>query len=247
MTYFYLCLVFVLGYFFGCISFARIFMRLFAKKDVTTVGSKNPGSMNVLRTRGVGEALLTLLADAIKTGAPALVAYFVFKAYVFPYQQLAYFLTCLGGIFGHCFPVFYKFKGGKGVAPTFGMFLFHPWLWWITLVVFVLCFVLFFFVPYGFIISFVLVFVMSICATCIFAVFKPHLWIALLVILWLICLLILVQHRKNIVRLFRGEENKVNFKEKMASAFKKNKKESDASQNVEKKENDAPQNIENED
>lgn len=224
MVYLYLSILIVVGYLLGCISFARIFMRLFGKQDITQVGSKNPGSMNILRTRGIGEAILTLLADAIKTGAPALAAYFIFKTYLPPFEHVAYFVTCVGGILGHCFPVFYKFRGGKGVAPAFGMFLFHPWLWWITLVVFAVCFVLFFFVPYGFVISFTLVLSVTICATCFYAIFTPHLWIAPIVILWLIFLLILVQHRKNITRLFRGKESKVDLKEKLRSAFSKKNK-----------------------
>ena len=56
----YLVIAFVVGYLIGNVNFARIFCRLFAHKDITEIGSKNPGTTNILRTRGIGEAFLTL-------------------------------------------------------------------------------------------------------------------------------------------------------------------------------------------
>ncbi len=224
MIYLYLALTIVVGYLIGNINFARIFSWMFAKKDITTVGSKNPGTMNMLRTRGFGEALLTLLMEAVKSGAPALACYFLFKTYFPGYEDLAYFLSAIGAVVGHCFPVFYKFKGGKGVACTFGMFLFHPNCWWVSLVMFAICFLLFFFIEYPFIISLTFILTMSIYATCIFALAHVNLYIALIVVLWLNFVLIVFMHRGNIKRLVTGKENKVNFREKV---FKKHSKKQD--------------------
>ncbi len=224
MIYLYLALTIVSGYLIGNINFARIFSWMFAKKDITTVGSKNPGTMNMLRTRGFGEALLTLLMEAVKSGAPALACYFLFKTYFPGYEDLAYFLSAIGAVVGHCFPVFYKFKGGKGVACTFGMFLFHPNCWWVSLVMFAICFLLFFFIEYPFIISLTFILTMSIYATCIFALAHVNLYIALIVVLWLNFVLIVFMHRGNIKRLVTGKENKVNFREKV---FKKRSKKQD--------------------
>lgn len=224
MIYLYLALTIVSGYLIGNINFARIFSWMFAKKDITTVGSKNPGTMNMLRTRGFGEALLTLLMEAVKSGAPALACYFLFKTYFPGYEDLAYFLSAIGAVVGHCFPVFYKFKGGKGVACTFGMFLFHPNCWWVSLVMFAICFLLFFFIEYPFIISLTFILTMSIYATCIFALAHVNLYIALIVVLWLNFVLIVFMHRGNIKRLVTGKENKVNFREKV---FKKHSKKQD--------------------
>lgn len=224
MIYLYLALTIVVGYLIGNINFARIFSWMFAKKDITTVGSKNPGTMNMLRTRGFGEALLTLLMEAVKSGAPALACYFLFKTYFPGYEDLAYFLSAIGAVVGHCFPVFYKFKGGKGVACTFGMFLFHPNCWWVSLVMFAICFLLFFFIEYPFIISLTFILTMSIYATCIFALAHVNLYIALIVVLWLNFALIVFMHRGNIKRLVTGKENKVNFREKV---FKKHSKKQD--------------------
>ena len=61
MVILYLAIALVVGYLIGNINFARIFSWAFARKDITTVGSKNPGTMNMLRTRGFGEAFLTLI------------------------------------------------------------------------------------------------------------------------------------------------------------------------------------------
>ena len=66
MVILYLAIALVVGYLIGNINFARIFSWAFARKDITTVGSKNPGTMNMLRTRGFGEAFLTLIMEAIK-------------------------------------------------------------------------------------------------------------------------------------------------------------------------------------
>lgn len=220
MIYLYLTLAFLAGYLIGNINFARIFSWAFAKKDITTVGSKNPGTMNMLRTRGIGEAFLTLIFEAIKSGLPALGGFFLYNHFFFGYGHWAYFLIAFGAIVGHCFPVFYKFKGGKGVACTFGMFVFHPNLWWISLIVFAICFVLFFFIDYGFIISITFILTMTIVATCIFVVQNFPFWLALVVVLWINFALVLFMHRSNIKRLCSGTENKVNFREKV---FKRKK------------------------
>ena len=123
IVYLYLAIALVVGYLIGNINFARIFSWMFAKKDITTVGSKNPGTMNMLRTRGFGEAFLTLIMEAIKSGGPAIACYFLFEHYFVGFGNLAYFLAAFGAILGHCFPVFYKFKGGKGVLTSAGIIL----------------------------------------------------------------------------------------------------------------------------
>lgn len=231
IVYLYLAIALIVGYFIGNINFARIFSWMFAKKDITTVGSKNPGTMNMLRTRGFGEAFLTLIMEAIKAGGPAIVCYFLFEHYFVGFGNLAYFLTAFGAIVGHCYPVFYKFKGGKGVACTFGMFVFHPQLWWVALIVFALCFVLFFFIDYPFVISLTFILTLSIYATCLFAIEQVLWFIPLIVIIWINFLFIVFLHRGNIKRLLSGTENRVHFKDKI---FKKHSKSTDLEKTEEK-------------
>ena len=217
----YLVLAFFVGYLFGNISFSRIFARIFWKEDITKEGSGNPGTINVLRTKGFGEAILTLVFDAIKAGGPALGGYFLFEHFFEGYGNLAYFLIAFGAILGHCFPVFLKFKGGKGVACTFGMFLFHPVFWWGALIVFACGFVVFLFVRYAFVVTVSAMLALTIYATVYFSLnVSTTMLIPLLVILWVNMALLVFMHRGNIKRLREGTENKVNLLEKLKSKKK---------------------------
>ena len=222
-VYIALVIAFVVSYLIGNINFARIFSWAFAKKDITTVGSKNPGTMNMLRTRGFGEAILTLVMEAIKSGVPALVSYYLIGHFYAGYADLAFFNAGFAGIIGHCFPVFYKFKGGKGVACTFGLFTFHPIFWWMSLIGFVICFLLLLFVvKFGSVVSLFYVTGMSVVATVLFSVGNHPFLIALLVIIWLNVVMIYALHHANLHRLFTGKENKVDLMSKL-----KKKKKSD--------------------
>ncbi len=230
MIYLALAICVVVGYLIGSISFARIFSWAFAKKDITEVGSHNPGTMNMLRTRGFGEAILTLVMDAIKSGLPALIAYFVVNYFFAGEGNLAYFVTAIFAIIGHCFPVYYKFKGGKGVASTFGLFTFHPNFWWISLIVFVICFLLLLFVlKYGSVVSFLYILTMSITSTCLIAVWSVPNYIPIIVLIWFNVILIFILHHENLKRLFTGKENKVDLMAKI-----KGKK--DKSEDIDEKE-----------
>lgn len=225
----YLSLIFLVSYLIGNINFARIFAKLFSKRDITKIGSKNPGTMNMLRTHGFAPAILTLVFEAIKCGGPAIASYFLIGHFFPGFENLAYFIAAIGAILGHCLPVFYKFKGGKGVACAFGMFLFHPVCWWVSLIAFAVCFVLFLFIQYPFIISHIFLLALSIYSTCMFHFFSVPYALAVILLVWASFVLILFMHRGNIVRLVQGKENKVNFKEKL---FKKKDKSSDT-QNAE--------------
>ncbi len=220
MIYLYLVLAFVVGYLFGNINFARIYSKKLEKKEITEIGSKNPGTMNVLRTQGFGRAILTLVSEAIKSGVPALAGYFLFEHF-FGIGSFAYFLISFGAVVGHCFPVIYKFKGGKGVACTFGMFLFHPHFWWLSLAMVPICFMLFLLIDYPFIISFIFCFALSIYATC-YTILTGVLWfIPIVIVIWMNVALLVFMHRGNIKRFCTGKENKVHFADKV---FKKKAK-----------------------
>lgn len=222
--YLTLCIIAVLAYLIGNINFARIFSWAFAKKDITTVGSKNPGTMNMLRTRGFGEAFLTLIMEAVKSGLPSLICFYVIEYFYAGFGELAYFVCGFFAVLGHCFPVFYKFKGGKGVACTFGIFTFHPQFWWISLIVFVICFLLMlFFVKYAFLVSFTYIFTMAITTTCLLALSQSSNFISIIVIIWLNVVLVVALHHKNIKRLCTGQEGKVDLWSKICK--KKSKEE----------------------
>ncbi len=122
-------------YFIGCFNFARLISR-FKHKDITTLGSGNPGTMNMTREFGLKIGVLTFFCDALKGGLPAVIAYFVYKDCVFEgtavlVSDFMRYLCGLCVVVGHIFPVTTKFKGGKGIASTLGLFWFaisceHP-------------------------------------------------------------------------------------------------------------------------
>jgi len=106
-------LIFLLSYILGSIPFGLILTNFFLKKDIRNIGSKNIGATNVLRTGNKFIASLTLFLDIFKGFAPILIT-----SYYFP--NLIY-LSGLAAFIGHIFPVWLKFKGGKGVATYLGI------------------------------------------------------------------------------------------------------------------------------
>lgn len=109
----------IFGYFIGSIPFGIIVTRLFRLGDIRAIGSGNVGATNVLRTGNKLAAGLTLLGDGLKgTVAVLLAALWGPDTAVF---------AALGAFLGHCFPLWLKFRGGKGVATYFGILLALHW------------------------------------------------------------------------------------------------------------------------
>ncbi|WP_421786370.1 glycerol-3-phosphate 1-O-acyltransferase PlsY [Hyphobacterium sp.] len=108
------------GYFLGSIPFGLVLTRLAGLGDIREIGSKNIGATNVLRTGRKDLAAATLILDAAKAGIAAL----IFTALLGPVPGLV-----AGGaaFLGHCFPVWLKFKGGKGVATFYGVLFAVAW------------------------------------------------------------------------------------------------------------------------
>lgn len=111
---------FVVGYLCGAIPFGLLLTRIGGYGDIRNMGSGNIGATNVLRTGNKKLAALTLLMDALKGLLPVAVA----KYYLG--QDIAV-LVAAGAFLGHCFPVWLKFKGGKGVATFLGILLGIAW------------------------------------------------------------------------------------------------------------------------
>jgi len=110
-------LTFTLAYLIGSIPFGLLLTKFFAKQDIRDIGSGNIGATNVLRTGNKALAAATLILDGGK-GAFAV----LFLPLFLPFGALP-LATGLFAMVGHCFPVWLKFKGGKGVATTLGVFL----------------------------------------------------------------------------------------------------------------------------
>lgn len=110
----------LIGYFLGSIPFGLVLMRMTGGPDIREIGSGNIGATNVLRTGNKSIAALTLLLDAGKAAGAGYIALHFFGA---PMQ----FIAAAAALFGHCYPVWLKFKGGKGVATFFGALLGLVW------------------------------------------------------------------------------------------------------------------------
>ncbi len=119
-------LLITFSYLIGNINFAIIISKL-KKKDIRSLGSGNPGTLNMSRNFGLKIGILTLLLDMLKGAIPTFLGFIVYKNCYFQGTAISVSLVSrvMCGFFavvGHIFPVFMKFKGGKGIATTIGVF-----------------------------------------------------------------------------------------------------------------------------
>ena len=110
------------SYLIGAISFGIVISHIFSLPDPRTIGSKNPGATNVLRTGKKLAALLTLLGDALKGSLT------VGLAQYFELSPLMVGLIAIATLIGHVFPIYYGFKGGRGVATAAGILFMFSWI-----------------------------------------------------------------------------------------------------------------------
>ncbi len=110
------------SYLIGAISFGIVISHIFSLPDPRTIGSKNPGATNVLRTGKKLAALLTLLGDALKGSLT------IGLAQYFELSPLMVGLIAIATLVGHVFPIYYGFKGGRGVATAAGILFMFSWI-----------------------------------------------------------------------------------------------------------------------
>jgi glycerol-3-phosphate acyltransferase PlsY len=196
----------IVAYVIGSINFAVLFSRKFAGFDVREKGSKNAGTTNVLRTIGKKVAALTLLCDILKGVVAILVALLAQVMWEgFDTTTLKYIAGFMV-ILGHTFPIFFEFRGGKGVATAIGVLLMLNWkIGLICLVFGILIIAVSKMVSLG-----------SISAAVLFPVLtifiEENVGFAGIAISFLIAALVVFNHRANIRRLKQGKENKLSFK-----------------------------------
>lgn len=197
MSFFALCYL-LFAYLLGSISSAILLCRLFKLPDPRLEGSHNPGATNVFRLGGKKIALLVFLFDTLKGMLPVWAGY---------YLGLSHFelgLVAIGACLGHIFPIFFQFKGGKGVATALGAMA--PINWTVA--------------PFA-----------LMCWLCVFLVSRYSSLSAVITALvlpffvwWvkpaftfpvaMVCCLIIYRHHDNIQRLWRGQESRFSFGEK---------------------------------
>ncbi len=194
----------VLAYLLGSISFAIVVSRVAGLADPRSFGSKNPGATNVLRSGNRGAAAATLLLDALKGWlAVWLAANLGFR---FGIDDTGVAAVALAVFLGHLYPLFFGFKGGKGVATAIGILFALEW--WLGVATVMTWCVIVFFLRY------------SSLAALVAALFAPF-YYALLVgfdafaaAIVVMSALIFYRHRKNIANLIAGKEPRVGAKKK---------------------------------
>ncbi len=201
-------IVAVIAYLLGSISFSVIISKKIAGFDVREKGSGNAGSTNVLRTVGKKAAVLTLICDVLKGVVAVLIATLVGKIW----KELdGALLVQLAGIFviiGHTFPIFFKFKGGKGVATSLGVLLITNWQIGLICLVFALVLMaLTQMVSVGSIGAAILYPVLTIFITQNYIVTGNYIISSII-----IAVLVVFNHRSNVKRLLSGTENRINLK-----------------------------------
>ena len=197
------------GYFVGSIPFGLILTRLAGYGDIRKIGSGNIGATNVLRTGNKTLALLTVLCDAFKAGAAAAIAGTVVggdssEAAKNTDKALLVQLAGIAVVLGHTFPIFFGFKGGKGVASTFGFILVTCWP------VAVIALGIWLVIAFAFRYSSLSALTAAVFVPVASYFLAPSLEYT--VVYALVVLLVIVRHHGNIRRLLNGEESKIKLK-----------------------------------
>lgn len=201
-------LIIAAAYLLGSIPTGYLLVRFFLKRDIRSSGSGNIGATNVLRAGGKGLGAVTFLLDVLKGGSAVWLGGFL-GALLLPDMPIrtAQAIAVLAAVLGNIFPVWLKFKGGKGVSTGFGVFLVAaPWAALCAITVFAVTLALSRYVSLA-----------SILGAASFPVFawflvsgdKPRVFIAAEAI---VALVIIIKHHQNIRRLLSGTESRIGAK-----------------------------------
>lgn len=199
-----MCITFeiIAAYLCGSIPFGLVLSSLFGKGDLRSEGSGNIGATNVLRTQGKLLGFMTFLLDAIKGIIPVLYCTHSSEAM---YSYIIFTVV----IIGHVFPIWLKFKGGKGIATFFGALIaLHPLFGLLSIAVWFITFKLSQISSLSGLVSVTAGFIMLVIHTCCNQNFKPLDLLNTLPILFAV-LIIFYKHLDNIKRLLSGTENKI--------------------------------------
>lgn len=204
----------LIAYVIGSINFSVIFSKKFAGFDVREKGSGNAGSTNMLRSVGKGAAALTLICDILKGVVAISIAIILGNMFKDTNKELLVQIAGIAVVIGHTFPIFFGFKGGKGVATSLGILLMSNWQIGLICLVFAL-------------ILMILTRMVSL-GSCAAAVLFPVLTLFIndnytvltegkngttyFIYSLILAIIVLFNHRSNIKRIITGKENKLSFK-----------------------------------
>lgn len=215
-------LIAVIAYLLGSLNFSIILSEVVKKKDIRDSGSGNAGATNMLRTYGKKAAVGTMIGDILKVAIGIIIAFAILDVpmkYIFSNPadaaeiQRVMLYKEFAGLFcvlGHIFPLYFKFKGGKGVAACTGMVIIVDWR--IALILFVIFIGVILISKW---ISLGSIVIALLYPVLIFAFYKNFILAAVAL---LFTAIVIVAHRENIKRLAKGTENKISFKNKKSSS-----------------------------
>lgn len=206
-------LVVIIAYIIGSISFSVIFTKKIAGFDVREKGSGNAGSTNVLRTAGKKIAILTLLCDILKGVIAVLIALVIGNMINADIDVKAILIQVAGVsvVIGHTFPLFFGFKGGKGVATSLGVLLIINWKIGLICLIFALIIMIMTkMVSLGSVSSAILFPILCAFLYRDYIVEGFHFGYVLFGIV--LALIVVFNHRENIKRIIDGKENKISLK-----------------------------------
>ena len=204
----------IIAYCIGSINFSVIFSKKFAGFDVREKGSGNAGTTNMLRSVGKKAATLTLVCDVLK-GVVAIVISIILGNIIKDInRELLLQVAGVAVVLGHTFPVFFQFKGGKGVATSLGILLMSNWqIGLICLVFAIVLMALTRMVSLGSCAAAVLFPVLTLFINDYYTVLtegkQGNVYLIYSIIL---AVIVLYNHRSNIKRILNGTENKLSFK-----------------------------------
>ena len=198
----------IIAYLIGSINFSIIFSKKIAGFDVREKGSGNAGTTNMLRSVGKKAAIITLICDILKGVVAILIALLIGRIVPNSNGALLVQIAGVAVILGHTFPIFFQFKGGKGVATSLGVLIMSNWQIGLICLVFALILIA----------LTQMVSVGSIAAAILYPVltlFIPQNYIvhgSYLIYSIILAIIIVFNHRENVKRLLNGTENKISFK-----------------------------------
>lgn len=207
-----------IGYIFGMFQTAYIYGKAH-NIDIREHGSGNAGTTNALRTLGKKAALIVFIGDMLKAIIPSIIVRLIFRNICEDSMTLLVLYTGFGAVLGHNFPAYLKFKGGKGIATT-GGFIISLGQWQLIvvgLIVFILTVVITKYVSAGSLLMVLSVFITFIITTklnLIKGLIPVRIEYEAMIVFFAFVALAYIRHKANIVRIFKGTENKLSFKKK---------------------------------
>ena len=200
----------LIAYAIGSINFSVILSKKIAGFDVREKGSGNAGSTNMLRSVGKGAAALTLICDILKGVVAILIAMLLGNVFQIEDKAILVQIAGIAVVIGHTFPIFFGFKGGKGVATSLGILLMSNWqIGLICLVFAIVLMALTRMVSLGSCSAAVLFPILTLFIKDNYIVSQGSSYFVYSIIL---AVIVLYNHRSNIKRILNGTENKLSLK-----------------------------------